>query len=176
LWAGISMENNNRFCASCHTEPESAYYARTLQVAATDLATLHTSEGVRCIDCHSGQGSMARVVGLVDYGMRDTLAFYSGRYNSPAITTRPLDNTSCTKCHDPAVLVSQGMGEEGSRGHYHEPNLHAMWQQAGGPVNRCAACHPAHPQAGSAATLFTSIEIASRGCQDCHRSLGVEGD
>ena len=175
LWGSISMENSNRFCASCHTEPESAYYDRTQQAAIADLATLHTSKGVRCIDCHSGQGFMARIAGVVNYGMRDTLAFYSGRYHSPAITTRPLDNVSCTKCHDPAALVTQGMGEEGSRGHYHETSLQALWRQSGGPVNRCAACHPAHPQVGSAATLFTSLEIAGRGCQDCHRVMGVEG-
>src|SRR5512133_3951940 len=78
LWGGIGLENSNRFCASCHTEPESAYYARMQQATAADLATLHASKGVRCIDCHSGQGFLARIAGVVNFGMRDTLAFATG--------------------------------------------------------------------------------------------------
>jgi hypothetical protein len=52
LVTAIQLENRNAFCASCHTEPESEYYQRSL-AAPVDLASAHNAKNVACIQCHS---------------------------------------------------------------------------------------------------------------------------
>lgn len=169
---GMSLENNSSFCASCHTQPEQTYVQRMQQPAAADLAAFHAGKQVRCIDCHSGNGLTGRVYAVLAFGVSDTLAFYSGRYHNPAVTTRPLGSDSCIKCHDPSQLMAQGgAGGEGGQGHYHNPQLEQLWQQAGGPVNPCATCHPAHPQIGDASTIYSSDSTAQQGCDSCHGTL-----
>jgi hypothetical protein len=175
LGAGIALEGNNAFCASCHTQPEQTYYQRTRSAALADLATFHITKQARCIDCHSGPGFIARSYAVIADGAFDAVAFYSGHYTSPAVTTRPLGADACTKCHNTGAFAGQTGGEGGVQGHYHLPQLEQAWQQSGGPVNPCATCHPAHPQIGDANTLYTSQDVAQGGCGQCHGALGVGG-
>ncbi|MEJ2563466.1 MAG: hypothetical protein P8Z42_12365, partial [Anaerolineales bacterium] len=56
-----SKESHDPFCASCHTQPESTFFERSLDVEAVDLASFHTQETTRCIDCHSGPGVLGRM-------------------------------------------------------------------------------------------------------------------
>ena len=40
----LALENQDSFCATCHTEPELTYVARSHQDKKVDLASYHTSE------------------------------------------------------------------------------------------------------------------------------------
>src|ERR1700736_4705328 len=66
---GLTLEEDNAFCASCHTQPEYDFYMRTQSVAqkpadVADLATYHivrmdgnkqpNREALKCISCHGG--------------------------------------------------------------------------------------------------------------------------
>ena len=48
-------EENDAFCASCHTQPESTFYQRA-QAAAVDLASSHHAKNtpVKCIEDSPG--------------------------------------------------------------------------------------------------------------------------
>lgn len=175
---GYQLENNDAFCASCHTEPESTYYQRTMSDTGHDLAAWHSTEGVRCIDCHSEAGLTGRV-GAMMVGARDMIAFRTGNYTQPATTTRPLGTSSCTKCHSFSFFggeAGEGRSVDGVRGHdghYHSGRLLAVWRARGGPVNACAECHPAHP----ASTLgdYRNNSVINQGCDACHAVLGEGG-
>src|SRR5262245_52533854 len=75
----LSLENHDDFCASCHTQPEAAFVARSSQAPATDLASAHASKGVHCIECHSGPPPLGRFDGLAQ-GAQDYAAYLSGQY------------------------------------------------------------------------------------------------
>ena len=98
LVTAIQLENRNAFCASCHTEPESEYYQRSL-AAPVDLASAHNAKNVPCIQCHSGPGATGRVEAITSVAAPDTFAFYSGHYRKPATVTVPLGDEHCLKCH-----------------------------------------------------------------------------
>ena len=95
----IQQENQDAFCASCHTEPEVTYYDQSQASPPATLAAFHAqnAEGgsppARCIDCHSGGGPFGRVEGLKQ-GAQDTFSYWSGNYHDPAITTNPLGDDS----------------------------------------------------------------------------------
>ena len=61
---GVSLllENQNSFCASCHTEPEVKYYQQSVQANVTTLVTFHVQKQTNCIDCHSGGGPLGDVL------------------------------------------------------------------------------------------------------------------
>jgi nitrate/TMAO reductase-like tetraheme cytochrome c subunit len=52
---------HDQFCASCHTQPESIFFQRSTGALAVDLASFHTTQKTRCIDCHSGPGLFGRM-------------------------------------------------------------------------------------------------------------------
>ncbi len=56
-----SQETHDAFCTSCHTQPESTFYQRSIGAKAVDLASFHQPQKGRCIDCHSGQGVTGRM-------------------------------------------------------------------------------------------------------------------
>src|SRR5258707_6108875 len=59
-----TLEEQDSFCAACHSQPESAFYQRT-QAQAVDLASKHSATWVtRCIDCHAGPGFICRNWGM----------------------------------------------------------------------------------------------------------------
>src|SRR5438046_942389 len=94
----LSLENHDDFCASCHTQPEAAFVARSSQAPSTELASAHASKGVHCIDCHSGPPPLGRILGLAQ-GAQDYAAYLSGQYAKPAVTTHALPDVNCTHCH-----------------------------------------------------------------------------
>src|SRR5665811_684136 len=95
---GAHFENRDSFCASCHSQPETAYVARSIAADHTDLASFHTTKGVRCIDCHSGPGVKGRISALT-LGARDSIRYFTGHYTQPAPLTRRITDAQCTKCH-----------------------------------------------------------------------------
>lgn len=161
----LSRENHDTFCASCHTEPESRYVQQSLAQKPETLASLHTHKQVRCIDCHSDAGKLGRVAGLKQ-GATDLIAYYSGNYHHPAITTAPLGDESCTKCH--ADISAQATMP--NHFHYFLPKWQAMDPNAA----HCIDCHKAHPTGNSAQSYLTEATVLPV-CQQCHAAAGEGG-
>lgn len=159
----IQLENQDSFCASCHTQPETKYYQQTLANDNSNLASFHAQKGVACIDCHSGGGPFGRVDGL-SQGARDLVAFYGGHYQTPAVTTSPLGDGSCTKCH------ADAMTQETFNNHFHV--FLARWQSVDPSAAHCVDCHKSHP-AGAQAQQYLDDSSVRAVCGQCHAALGA---
>lgn len=158
------------FCASCHVEPEQIYYEASLHPAkAKTLAAFHAGVQTRCIDCHSRKGLPGRIWAQIG-GLSNWLSYLSGNFRNPSVTTRPVGDSGCSKCHRDITWVTQRPG------HYHSPVLRQEWRSAGGPVNTCEACHPSHEMITSAEDRFTNSERFEPQCDDCHETASmIEG-
>lgn len=161
----LRLEENDAFCASCHTEPETRYYNQSAAPGAATLAAFHAHKDVRCIDCHSAGGTFGRADGLMQ-GAHDLLTFYSGRYHSPAITTSPLGDDSCLKCHADVTT------RRSFNNHFHF--FLARWQSTDANAASCIDCHGGHPET-SASVRFMQPSRVNQVCQDCHQALS-EGE
>ncbi len=82
-----TRETHDSFCASCHTQPESTFYQRSVDPQPVDLASAHTPKNTRCIDCHSGVGVFGRVQAEL-LGAHNALAYYTHTAVQPAKLTR----------------------------------------------------------------------------------------
>lgn len=163
--AGAQTESRDAFCASCHLEPETTYYQQSLRPqTAVTLAAFHAGEGTRCIDCHSGRWIPGRVRAQW-VGLHNLLSYRAGDFGQPSRTTRPLGDSSCTKCHSDLTWTSERPG------HYHSPQLRRSWGQNGGPVNRCAACHSPHRTFDTHTAAFLDEADVEAQCDACHDSL-----
>jgi hypothetical protein len=158
----IQLENQDAFCASCHTEPESKYYQQSLDRNTQNLAAFHAQKQVRCIDCHSGGGPFGRVEGLMQGG-QDLVAYDSGHYHAPAVTLSKLGDGSCTKCH------ADTMANRTFNNHFHV--FLANWQSVDSNAAHCVDCHVAHP-VSDPNQQFLSVQKVQTICQECHNALG----
>jgi predicted CXXCH cytochrome family protein len=159
----VQLENQDGFCASCHTQPETNYYQQTRVHDAASLAAFHAQKDVLCIDCHSGGGILGRVDGL-SQGARDMLAYYSGHYQAPAVTTNPLGDGSCTKCH------ADSMNQQTFNNHFHV--FLARWQSVDPSAAHCVDCHTSHPSSASAQQYLDAAAVRAV-CNQCHNALGA---
>jgi nitrate/TMAO reductase-like tetraheme cytochrome c subunit len=114
-----TKETHDNFCASCHTQPESTFYQRSIAAQAVDLASIHTAKSVRCIDCHSGVGVIGRIQAEM-LEAHNALAFYTGTAVQPAILTKPVGDDSCLKCHQNVTF------DRSRNNHFHA--FLARWQ------------------------------------------------
>lgn len=157
------LENNDQFCATCHTEPETTFVART-EHPAMDLASAHAAEHVSCIECHSGTGMGGRL-NAMRLGARDLIAYLNGRYPQPATTTHPIADGNCLKCHQD---VLQGRSFEN---HFHL--LLPRWQAlTGDTAASCVSCHTAHLTNGQKRIAWLNKEHTIARCNDCHLVMG----
>lgn len=164
-------EENDAFCASCHTEPEAIYYQRTQGARAVDLASAHVlvahaaggAPAARCIDCHSGPGLLGRASAMT-LGARDGLAWLTGRARQPARQTVPIPDANCLKCH------SDTMTAQRFDRHYH--SFLPRWQLSDPQAGGCVNCHAAHPLDGRAELRFLQQQRTQAVCNDCHKALG----
>jgi hypothetical protein len=171
VYASVArLETNDSFCASCHVEPETTYYQASLKPAeATTLAAFHAGEGTRCIDCHSRRWVPGRIWAQLG-GLQNFLAFRSGKHTNPAVTTRPVGDGGCSKCHGDLTWVSERPG------HYHSPGLRRRWRAANGPANTCEACHSSHEAIAPASDHFMEAEQIEIQCDACHDLTGAVSD
>jgi predicted CXXCH cytochrome family protein len=158
----LDRENHDAFCASCHTQPEVAYYQQSVAQNSATLAAFHTQEGVRCIDCHSAAGTFGRAAGL-GQGAQDLFAYYGGHYHHPAITTSKLGDGSCLKCH------SDVTANRSFNNHFHL--FLARWQSVDPNAANCVDCHTSHPTGNPAQAYLAQATIVPV-CQDCHQAVG----
>lgn len=166
----VQLENRDRFCASCHTEPESSYYYRSL-VAPNDLASTHAQleSSVRCIDCHSRQGLGGRA-GSLQQGAHDLMEYLSNDYVQPAVSHNPIGDEGCTKCHSPISSKNSVVPFIPSNSHYHIASYLKEWDARDPlPFGTCASCHKTHLEIGTQGeTQAPSFNLF---CEDCHRVL-----
>ncbi len=167
IGTSLALENQDSFCASCHTEPEVTYYQQSMQTAPVTLAAFHTGKQTACIDCHSGGGVFGRAKGLMQ-GTDDLIMYYSGNYRRPAVTTNPLRDDSCVKCHED-VLGQRRSARRNSDGHYHV--FLPRWQASDPNAAGCIACHASHTQ-GTAAQQYLQVNQVNQTCDQCHAAIG----
>lgn len=182
-----TQEQNDSFCSSCHTQPESTFYQRSQAAQPVDLASYHTTQDSKCIDCHSGVGVTGRVQAEL-MGARNALAWYTGTAVQPAVLTTPISDANCLKCHQDvtsrgyqpkAQIAVQGVrsgrgGEEGGSNHWHE--LMARWQNTSATAGSCTSCHTGHATGGTAQNGFMNSQAVQATCDACHQVLRRERD
>jgi predicted CXXCH cytochrome family protein len=157
----INQENHDVFCASCHTQPETSFYQASLNASPQTLAAFHTTKNVRCIDCHSGGGPLGRLAGL-DRGAHDLIAYMSGHYNNPAVTTQPLGDGSCLKCHE-NIYNNQTFNN-----HFHL--FLSRWQAVDPQAAHCVDCHTSHIS-GPTDQAYLQDATVEPVCQACHSAI-----
>lgn len=161
------LENSDSFCASCHTEPETQFFQRSL-AAPVDLATFHTTKGVTCIACHSGEGSIGRVSAMASVALPDLVHFYLGKYRSPAVVTVPVGDDHCLKCH------ADVPNRQDFNNHFHV--FLATWQaRSPSDAATCVDCHQSHVTGGIVEAGYLQQGTVDAVCQRCHESLGAGG-
>ena len=161
---GVKEENNDAFCASCHTEPESTYVARAQTADNSDLAAghAHLKEAVRCIDCHSGAGIKGRANALT-LGARDTVKYIGGNYPQPAQVNWPILDENCTKCHTNIYQSRQ------FNNHFHA--LLPRWQQSNPNIAAsCVSCHSSHTQDSDLRGFLNKQRVTAQ-CNNCHATI-----
>jgi nitrate/TMAO reductase-like tetraheme cytochrome c subunit len=164
---GVSyQEQDNRFCASCHTQPETEYWGRYERAVATkfadDLASFHyRKKEVRCIDCHIGEGVDGRTQVVAMAGW-NAFKHFTRLEQQPAKIILPLQNEACVKCHD-AELHKAGF-ENHVHNKYFDVNENP-------PFIRCTDCHLMH-RLGDERTRFQFRDAILPKCEYCHVQMG----
>ena len=181
-----SQETHDPFCASCHSQPESTFYQRSIASQPVDLASFHTTQGTRCIDCHAGPGVLGRMQAEL-LGARNAVAWYTGTAVQPAPLTFPIQDANCLKCHQDVtqrgyvpkqsvtIVGGEGRrgGEEGGSNHWHE--FLARWQATAANAGTCTSCHSGHSTEGTAQTGFENALTTRAVCEGCHQVLREGG-
>lgn len=167
-------EEQDPFCASCHTLPEVTYFNRAQEAKAgegplADLSSAHYAgdDSFRCIDCHRGdEGAVHRVTALT-LGARDTVIWLAGRAD-PTIEKTELVvpfllTGACVKCHEASLL------EVGFNNHFHNKLPDAAGAlRRGGELTR-----PVDLPAAPLELMPTDTTVL---CVDCHRAhIHVDG-
>lgn len=159
-----TVEENDSFCASCHTQPESTYYERSQSSTLSDLAGYHHTEDIKCIDCHSGEGIGGRI-NAIFMGANNAFKFYTGTAIQPARLNVPIQDGNCLKCH---ARVTQTRTEQ-THFHYFLPQWQA--RDPNGAAH-CVSCHSAHTTDGQANLVYLNVARTEAVCQRCHNALG----
>jgi hypothetical protein len=179
--AGISIvsanEQHDEFCISCHTQPESTYYARfqgAVSGPSKDLASFHhkqhyprgSPEGsnIRCIDCHAGEGLVGRGI-VVSLAAWDALKYATRTETQPARVVFTIQNQGCIKCHEQQVKANL---DKPAKPFIIDNHYHYMLFGSGAPFEACVACHVSHRE-GSEINAFQFRDAIIPVCQDCHR-------
>lgn len=161
----LRLEESDGFCASCHTEPEVTYVRQASAQPPTTLAAFHTQskrQSVMCIECHSGGGPFGRAQGLTQ-GTQDLVAYMTNHYQAPAVTTSPLGDDACLKCH--ADVPQRG----DFNNHFHR--FLAQWQNLDPQAAHCVTCHTAHTTTADA-QAFLQTQTVTAVCDNCHSRVG----
>jgi predicted CXXCH cytochrome family protein len=171
-----NLESQDKFCGSCHTQPESTYLQRSNAAQPADLASYHTTQSIRCIDCHSGRGLGGRLQAEI-LGARNTIKWYSGTAVQPAPLTHPINDRNCLKCHQ--QITERGYTYknktlstigEAQNGHWHQ--FLTRWQAQASTAGTCVSCHGSHSTDGDLQILYLNEQHTTTVCESCHQTLG----
>jgi hypothetical protein len=181
LVGGVSIvsanEQNDRFCMSCHTEPELTYLARfqsAMGGRAQDLAAFHhrqlfprsspTAQNIRCIDCHVGEGLLGRGI-VISLSAWDALKYVTGTARQPAVVVFTIQNEACLKCHDQQAKLNL---DKPVKPFIIDNHFHYKLFEKGAPFERCVDCHPSHRD-GTETNGFQFRDAIIPVCENCHR-------
>lgn len=182
-----SQEAHDPFCGSCHTQPESTFLQRSTAAQPVDLASFHTTQQTRCIDCHSGKGVAGRVQAEL-MGAHNAWLWITRTAVQPATLTTPIGDDHCLKCHSDVtsrgytpregitlqgVRINRREEEEGGSNHWHE--LLSRWQARASGAGTCVDCHTGHTTGSTARQGFMDAPTVQAECDACHRVLRREG-
>jgi len=172
-----TQESHDSFCGSCHTQPESTYLQNSTASQPVDLASWHTTQSTRCIDCHSGVGVLGRMQADL-LGAKNAFKWYTGTAIQPAPLTQPIGNGNCLKCHQQVtqsayVPKNQDLPveEEAQNGHWHL--FLSRWQALDASAARCVTCHSAHTTDGDKTIFYLNQQHTLSVCESCHQKLGA---
>ncbi len=173
-----AQESHDAFCGSCHTEPESTYLQRSTAAQPVDLASYHTPQNTRCIDCHSGEGLVGRLQAEM-MGAGNALRWFTKTAVQPAPLTRPITDGHCLKCHAnvskqgyvPKNQTLQNLGEA-ENGHWHL--FLPRWQARSSSAAACVSCHTGHALDGDARILYLNEQHTAAVCDACHQVMGED--
>ena len=160
-----SQEENDAFCASCHTQPESTYFERSQAAAPVDMASSHhtsNDQNTKCIDCHSGSGVTGRF-GAMLLGAHNAFMHFTHTETQPAPLTVPIQDVNCTKCHDNIYRQTD------LSNHFHQ--FLPRWQALDPKAATCVDCHSAHATGGDATQGFLVANTVTPICERCHAAL-----
>lgn len=178
---GVSVvsanEQSDSFCISCHTEPESTYYARfqnAIGGSGQDLASFHHRQlyprnspagtNIRCIDCHVGEGLIGRGI-VVSLAAWDAVKYVTGTDTQPAKVVFTIQNEGCIKCHEQQVKVNL---DKPIKPFLIDNHFHYKLFESGAPSEACVACHLGH-RGGTETNAFQFRDVIIPVCEDCHR-------
>jgi hypothetical protein len=155
----LKAEEQDAFCASCHTEPETTYLQRT-RALPVDLASFHADKDVQCILCHSMPGLVGRLSALPTAAW-DAARFVARTYHQPARLSEPLHDSTCVQCH------AEALQERGFPNHFHSELLAKK-----GPISViCAGCHAGHVTVSDVDPFLARATVEVQ-CNACHRERG----
>lgn len=163
LGFAATMEEQDAFCASCHTQPELTFTQRSQAEKSVDLASFHHTKNVRCIDCHSASGVSGRLSAML-LGSRNAAAFLLHTARQPASLTVPISDTNCVKCH---AEVTTGQPDILNHFHLFLPR----WQADDPKAPGCVGCHASHTTGGNAQVGYLNQQKTEAICQQCHEVL-----
>ncbi len=130
-----------------------------------NLASDHAAKKVDCIQCHSGKGAMGRVAAMTTVALPDLLAYRSGNFRSPAITTVAMGDDHCLKCHAGVTTRSD------FNNHFH--SFLPLWQARDRRrAGTCEACHVSHVPGGNAQLGYLIESTTAAVCERCHAFAG----
>ncbi len=173
-------EQQDSFCGSCHTQPETTFLGRFDQAmtsgTAPDLAAFHhrmvyprnsSGQNIRCIDCHVGEGVVGRGI-VLSLAAWDALKYVTHTDTQPAHVVFNVQNEACLKCHDQQVKVNL---DKPSKPFIIDNHFHYMLFEKGAPSESCVACHISHRN-GTEANGFQFRDAIIPVCEDCHKQEG----
>jgi len=174
-----TQESRDSFCGSCHTQPESTYLQRSTASQPVDLASHHTLQSTRCIDCHSGEGLFGRLQAEL-LGAKNAFKWYTGTAIQPAPLTQSISDTHCLKCHQQVTQSSYVMKNQNFAGNSEAQNGHwhlflARWQIVDKNAGQCVSCHGGHTTDGDKTIFYLNEQHTISVCESCHQKLG-KGD
>ena len=156
------LEQDNRFCISCHLHEQIFKNFMTDTPQLVTLAGAHAHKGeVKCIDCHIGATFTDKLVIKTIAGW-DTVRYFVGSFKDPDHLRFPLGDRGCLKCHPDG-----GQSKTRAEAFHNDPNHRNMQIE-------CVTCHQSHPSRDPA-TLFLEQATVQPVCQECHKEDSGEG-
>ncbi len=154
-----SLEKRDTFCIACHLhEKKYKEFTAPISEQVSLAAKHHSPKGVRCIDCHKGEGVWERL-GVLTIAGFDTLVYFVGLHKEPKHLRFPLSNETCLKCHRKDMVPKGSYSTK-----YHDLTPHANLSI------QCAECHQAHPD-GNPKLQFLIEDQVIPICKRCHTTM-----
>lgn len=173
---GAIVLPNDANCTACHAETHGGAKARGAKSPAGWAYSTHASAGVKCIDCHSGHATTAKMVkqnkAFRVQNMDATSSMcMSCHQEMIAKTSMPSHHPiregkmSCTSCHDPHGNPAQELlaknescfkchqAQQGPFSHEHSP-----------VVEDCSSCHDPHGSPNQRLAKLAQPML----CTQCH--------